>query len=178
MRTMKQILIWASRIRHCRGFGIQSPTDYQFVRHVVCQSSPYYAYDEIGKNDSGWHRRLGRLCFRLANNRQPNTIFDLTGTAEYLHAGCKNATIATDLKAAEQLKVIDLAVVPLPCDYPTLFEHCDEQSVAVFYDTDKHRNLWHIIENDERAVITFDLYYCGIVFFTPNRTKQNYIVNI
>lgn len=175
MRTLKQILIWASRIRHCRGFGIQSPTDYQFVRQVVCQPSPYYAYEELGAHDSQWRRKLGQLCFRLANNRQPDTILDLTGMDEYLHAGCQKAKIIEGLYPQD---CVDMAVISLPCDYQELFNHCRGQSVAVFCDTDTHRNLWHIIENDERAIITFDLYYCGIVFFDSNRTKQNYIVNI
>ena len=173
MRTLKEILIWTSRIRHCRGFGIQSPTDYQFVRDVVCQRSPYYAYEELGTNDSRWRRKTGQLLFRLANNRQPDTILDLTSMADYLHAGCRKAEIVTNHLPPH----IDMALVSLPCDYQELFTHCDEQSVVVFSDTDSHRNLWHIIENDKRAVITYDLYYCGIVFFNTDRAKQNYIVN-
>lgn len=39
------------------------------------------------------------------------------------------------------------------------------------------RRCWKEIVDDERNVVTFDLYYCGIVFFDKKRYKQNYIVN-
>lgn len=39
------------------------------------------------------------------------------------------------------------------------------------------RQCWREIVGDERNIVTFDLYYCGIVFFDKKRYKQNYIVN-
>jgi len=33
------------------------------------------------------------------------------------------------------------------------------------------------VTQDKRTGVTFDLYYCGIVFFNKKRFKQNYIVN-
>ena len=43
---------------------------------------------------------------------------------------------------------------------------------------DKDTNLfWKKLIKDSRVGVTFDLYYCGIVFLKTNMTKQNYIVN-
>ena len=36
--------VWLRRIGNCRGFGIQSPADYAFVRYVVNEHWPYYQY--------------------------------------------------------------------------------------------------------------------------------------
>jgi hypothetical protein len=33
------------------------------------------------------------------------------------------------------------------------------------------------VERDVRTGVTFDLYYCGIVFFDKKRHKMNYKVN-
>ena len=38
------------------------------------------------------------------------------------------------------------------------------------------RERWKSMMNDSRTGVTFDLYYCGILFF-DKRIKQNYIVN-
>ena len=57
---MNRWLVWLSRIHHCRGFGIQSPTDYAFVRYVVNEHWPYYAYDQLTA-DSWLNKKLGRL---------------------------------------------------------------------------------------------------------------------
>ena len=69
MNRLQQVFVWLSRIHRCRGFGIQSPTDYAFVRYVVNEHWPYYAYDLL-PNDAWLTRKLGKLYFRLANWRR------------------------------------------------------------------------------------------------------------
>ena len=93
MNRLHQAWVWLRRIGHCRGFGIQSPTDYRFVRYVVNEHWPYYAYRQTGLNDSPLRRKLGRLYFRLANHLQPGTVVDLLGYDEYLRAGCRKAVV-------------------------------------------------------------------------------------
>jgi hypothetical protein len=41
----------------------------------------------------------------------------------------------------------------------------------------RDKQLWQAIVDDERARITFDLYYCGIVLFDRKRHKHHYIIN-
>lgn len=164
-------LVWLSRLTHCRGFGIQSPTDYRFVRYVINEHWPYYAYESLGENDDWLKRKLGLLYFRLVNERQPKVIVDRVGFQDYLKAGCKKAQITNELKNVE------LAVVPIKTNFEPLFQMCNAQSVVVFQGINKLRNYWHSIEQDSRVTVSFDLYYCGIVFFDPKRTKHNYIIN-
>ena len=73
MIALKRWLVWLSRIHLCQGFGIQSPTDFDFERTVVNEHSPYYAYNELTADD--WlQRHLGQLYLRLANRYQPAAL--------------------------------------------------------------------------------------------------------
>lgn len=171
LNRLHQAYVWLRRISHCRGFGIQSPTDYRFVRYVVNEHWPYYAYESLGQNDDWLRRKLGLLYFRLANDRQPSQIVDWVGFHDYLQEGCRKARIVDEAKAVE------LAVVPIKTDFHRLFQECNERSVVVFQDIWQYPEYWHCIEHDPRATVTFDLYYCGIVLFDPKRTKQRYLIN-
>ena len=172
MNRLQQAWIWLRRIAHCRGFGIQSPTDYRFVRYVVNEHWPYYAYAELGKNDDWVRRKLGRLYFRLANFIQPAVIVDLLGYEDYLQAGCRKARISRS--AAEPASLI-LAPGDAPCEQ--LMEAARQQAVVVVQDIWQHPDNWQRLLAHPLATIAFDLYYCGIVLTDPKRTKQSYIVN-
>lgn len=79
--------------RHHRsaGFGIHSPFAYAFVREVLCQRLPYYAYEDlhslrravISAVSSRWpHPRIislknAKLLFRVANAFNPSHILQL-----------------------------------------------------------------------------------------------------
>lgn len=170
---MNRWLVWLSRIHRCRGFGIQSPTDYAFVRYVVNEHWPYYAYNNLTA-DSWLHEKLGRLYMRLANWRQPSAML----TDEYQawwHAGCKKTQFVSDLS---QLK-IELARIKINQwgDFQSLLTQCDQQTVLVVEDIWHQWGQWKQIACDPRTGTTFDLYYCGIVFFDTKRYKHNYQIN-
>lgn len=171
MNRLQQAFVWLKRIGHCRGFGIQSPTDYRFVRYVINEHWSYYAYEELGPDDCWLRRKLGLLYFRLANELQPPTVIDKLGFREYLQAGCRKAQIV------DRADVVDMAIVPVKTDFRLLFGKCNDRSVVVIQDIYRAPKYWHSIECDPRVTVTYDLYYCGIVFFDPKRVKQNYIIN-
>ena len=167
-------LVWLSRIRYCRGFGIQSPTDYQFVRYVINEHWPYYAYEQLNDRNDEWiTRRLGRLFLRLANHLQPAYIIAPKIFHAYLQAGCQTARV---VETADD-KPIELAVVNSPEELEPLLPDCDEHSVVVIRNIRHHKEQWKHLISDNRTGITFDLYYCGIVKFDKKRVKQNYIIN-
>lgn len=172
MNRIQQAIVWLRRVGHSRGFGIQSPTDYRFVRYVVNEHWPYYAYAVLGKND-GWQRRkLGRLYFRLANHFQPAVVLDLVGVGEYVQAGCRKAALVHEAAASP-----DLVIAPPSADLSRLLGFCGGQTVLVIEDVDHHPELWAAIAEQPRPAVTFDLYYCGIVCFDARRTRQHYVVN-
>ena len=150
MTRLKQWLVWLSRIHRCRGFGIQSPTDYAFVRYVVNEHWPYYA--------SNW--------------RQPS-LMQVEDYRQWWQAGCQTMRFVELLEHVE-LAYLDIADVE---GYEQLLACCDEHSVLVVDNICHNWERWHAIERDNRTGTTFDLYYCGIVFMDTQRYKHNYQIN-
>lgn len=175
MNQLKRISVWLSRISYSLGFGIQSPTDYAFVRYVINEHWPYYAYKDLDAmtNDS-LKRKLGRLYFRLANWRQPS-VMKRDEFEPYWSAGCRKT------KMMDMVDRMELGRLPLTGDYRQLmsdiYPHVDCQSVLVIEGINRDWDFWKEIEQDARTGVTFDLYYCGIVFFDTKRHKKNYKVN-
>ena len=55
-----------------------------------------------------------------------------------------------------------------------------EGAMVLLHDIHRHagmRRCWQTIVEQTPGVVTFDLYYCGLVFFEKKRYKQNYIIN-
>ena len=171
MNLFKHCFVWLSRIHRCRGFGIQSPTDYSFVRYVINEHWPYYAYEKF-RGDDWLTNKLGRLYFRLANWRQPN-MMEADDYQRYWQAGCNKTIFAPTINKVElaRVSIEDISA------WEALLPKCDDQSVIVVEGICRDWERWHQIVDDERCVITFDLYYCGIVIFDKSRFKHNYIIN-
>ena len=171
MNQLTHCFVWLSRAHRCRGFGIQSPTDYSFVRYVINEHWPYYAYEQLHSGD--WlTRKLGRLYFRLANWRQPAVMLQDEYQC-YWQAGCRSTAFSTRLDKVELARV----AIHDSAGWEQLVSKCDEQSVIVVEHIWQDWQRWHAIQTDPRTSITFDLYYCGIVFFDKTRFKQNYKIN-
>ena len=147
------------------------------MRYVINEHWPYYAYQTMGRSDSREKRKLGRLYFRIANHLQPGTVIDLCSSAEYLRTACPKAEILGREATLAHETRIELAIVPIQTEYNLLLSLCDEQSVVVFESIYMQPELWHCIEHDPRTTVTFDLHYCGIVFFDQRRSPNNYIIN-
>lgn len=175
MNWMVRLWVYLSRMHHSLGFGIQSPTDYAFVRYVVNEHWPYYAYQQLDAvMDDSLKRKLGKLYFRLANWRQPSEMLRDEYETFWL-AGCGKT------KMVEEVSHIELGRMALCDDYrqlmPAIYNKVDSQSVLVIEGIYHDWDFWHEVEQDPRTGVTFDLYYCGIVFFDTSRHKKNYKVN-
>ena len=168
---LKAAAVWLRRIGHCRGFGIQSPSDYWLVRYVINEHWPYYQYELLGHDDDWLTRKLGRLCFRIANWRQP-AVIESSDYRDYLQAGCRKAVWGE----SSELMVLSLEG-DWRCRLSYIYNKVSADSVLIVTGLSKVRDAWREIVTDQRAVLTFDLYYCGIVLFDKKRNKKNYIVN-
>ena len=195
MHRFQHLWVWLMRIGYCRGFGIQSPTAYAFVRYVVNEHYPYYAYDELSEalpHLTALERKLGELYFRIANNRQADTWVSLQPSSaadqRYVERGCR-ATRYLSVRSIEDVLAADvhrLDVVQLSPlgNYTTFYREIADRihpaSVLIVEGIQRDaaiRRFWKEVQEDEHTTATFDLYYCGIAFFDKTRPKQHYKIN-
>lgn len=175
MNKIKRIFVWLCRLPYCCGFGIQSPTDYAFVREVVNEHGLYYAYRQLNQEGvDALHRKLGKFYFRLANWRQPS-MMEQDEYETYWKTGCRK------IQWVSSLNHLELGRMVLEGNYRETFQHIcdmvDSRSVLVIEAIHRDWDFWHEVEKDACTGVTFDLYYCGIVFFDKTRYKKNYKVN-
>ena len=194
MYRLKRIAVWLMRWHRCRGFGVQSPSDYEFIRYVINEHYPYYAYADLDdklQDTDPLRRKRCRLYFRIANYLQPETFIDIAPETDayrrYVEAGCRRTKTVTAEKAQEALRQtehIDFMRIKLTdgnaVECLSLLDKARDRSLFVFEEI--HRNkctkaLWKAIKAHCQTVVTFDLYYCGLVFFNKKRYQHNYIVN-
>lgn len=176
MQRLKHIFVWLSRITHCRGFGIQSPTDYWLVRYVINEHWSYYHYAEVGREDCWLRQKMGRLYLRLANWRQPTVVVS-DDYSEYFKAGCHKAELVESVSFVGSTLELVRLVANDELDMTSIYNKVDERTVLVVEEIRRYPKLWKTIVDDDRTGVTFDLYYCGIVLFDKKRTKQHYIIN-
>lgn len=174
MTRLQQAWIWLSRIGHCRGFGIQSPTDYHFVRYVINEHWPYYAYADMPPGDDWLRQKLGKLYFRMANHLQPQTVVDLVGVEHYIKAGCRKALTSDDARLADSAQLV---VAHTEANLADIMERCPTDATLVVEDIGHHARQWQQLLHNPRSTVAFDLYYCGILRLCPQRAKQSYIIN-
>lgn len=198
MQGLKRTWIWLRRIRHCRGFGVQSPWAYRMVRYVINEHWPYYAYEDLRRRYpavKSTARKLCELCLRLSNNVQPYMIINVDASGyvsgEYLKAGCRKAKYVEPDSAESMAQLMSacgdgaLLVRLVPQDgLDTLFDtacrrarHGTVIMLQGIHEDAAARRLWGRTVKKVPHVVTFDLYYCGLIFFDDKRFKQNYMIN-
>lgn len=195
MYLFKRMLVWLARSRHSRGMGVQSPSAYRFIRYVINEHYPYYVYEDLGRKAFSISKRRAKLCrfyFRLSNFCQPLVIFNYAPRTQayevYMQRGCLKAHILTQLPGQpdvlSNVDKLDMARISLVGDYANVVDRAiskaHAQSVFVVEHIKRNKETWEYWQSlvqDNRVSVTYDLYYCGVLFFDKNIFKQNYIVN-
>ena len=197
---IKRSVVWLRRAQYSRGFGVQSPWAYKFIRYVVNEHYPYYKYEQLKQQVYGINKRVRKLCklyFRIANFLQPHSFIDYlpfsSGYKIYTLAGAKktlyqlisqdttpesytrilaevgdNSIVRVSLRGNYR-EFIDKAIDLLPSTSVLILEHIKRNKETEAY--------WKSLVADDRTGITFDLYYCGLIFLDKTMIKQDYIVN-
>lgn len=166
---MNRILLFLKRIGHCRGFGIQSPTDFAFVNDVIYERLPYYAYEELDKKFpslASFERKMARTYFRVCNFAQPQYyVFgkDVPEVfSEYTKRGCWNSLTG---------RTLYFATLPESAN--------DGDCIIIPYIYDEGKEMWETLCNmrSKEHFIMYDLYYFGIAFVDKHRYPELYTVN-
>ncbi len=188
-----RIAVWIARMPHSRGFGVQSPSAYRFIRYVVSEHYPYYAYAGMRHKHPRmqWHeRKMGELYLRLANFCQASTLVSF-GTAgnllrQYIHHGCHATQVAehtggSTADSGEAWRFIRVGDAgDADGTFGEILAHADSDTVLIIEDIKRDtaaRRLWQLCTESKAVSVSYDLYYCGIAFFDTRRYKQNHIVN-
>ena len=197
---VKRIKVWLSRVHLSRGFGVQSPWAYRFIRYVVNEHYPYYKYEELDAEITDIDRQTRKLCkfyFRLANFQQPHSFIDCYPDASsymrYVVAGCQKTHYYKITKEVSDTDLTDIFAnvgafsfirVPLVENYRMIIDKAldclPSSSVLIVEDIKRNeeaKTFWSKLITDKRTGITFDLYFCGVVFLNKEMVKQDYIVN-
>lgn len=190
---VQRYLHWLRRIKYCRGFGVQSPSAYRFIRYVINEHYPYYAYDELRKElprlDSLTRKRM-ELYFRVANFRQASLWLDFCERndviATYVGRGC-HATQVRRITDLQQITADDRIEVLRICPsagceavLEAALQQADDHTLFIIEDigyNDTAKRMWQKLLESDITSVSYDLYYLGIVFFDRKRYKANYVVN-
>lgn len=190
---VQRYLHWLRRIKYCRGFGVQSPSAYRFIRYVINEHYPYYAYDELRKElprlDSLTRKRM-ELYFRVANFRQASLWLDFCERndviATYVGRGC-HATQVRRITDLQQITADDRIEVLRICPsagcealLEAALQKTDDHTLFIIEDigyNDTAKRLWQTLLESDITSVSYDLYYLGIAFFDRKRYKANYVVN-
>ena len=155
------LFVFLKRLRHCAGFGVQSPTDYAFVREVIYERWPYAQYAELEAKfygTSSFLLKLSQLLLRVSNYAQASRIGiigPLPPVMEaHLKAGCKKSTI-------EPIVNCQFSIFNCPGGLVIATELNDDWKAYI----------------SQEHIISFDLYYLGIAFYDEKRYREEHVIN-
>lgn len=187
---VKWIWNWIHRMGYSRGFGVQSPSAYSFIRYVLTEHYPYYAYDELKMRFKSFDhatKKKGRLYFRLANYAQASHWFDYHSAGQpyavYVHEGCRKTVFqAIDSKTIPN--AFRIARLSMSEDYQAVYEAlckvATDDSILILEGINANKDtkaFWKRVQESQKATRTYDLFLCGIIVFDTSKHKHHYIVN-
>ena len=197
---------WIRRKRNTLGYGVQSPSDFYFVRHVLRGKSPYYAYAELheavkrSSTKNAPDEELCRLLFRLTDYVHPEVILQV-GTAPELaaysmalarptarhiaiDAGKKGddevRTFAQTIQETAQIELLHVARTPYYKDIVTLaLPHVCNKTLFIIEgirESKEKRMWWKGLQQSPLTGVSYDLGTMGLLFFDKTRYKDAYWV--
>lgn len=188
---IKRVALWLSRIRHVRGFGVQSPWAYSLVRYVINERYPYYAYDSLAekwRSEGRERQRLAELVMRLANHVQSDRVIipanDNGMLMEYVKAGCRKTETErycenTSLETSHRLIILSAETTPHEW-LRTIINTIPDHTFILLTDmrlSNESKTLWKEIISTTKDVQTFDLFHHGLIYKDSKRYKQHYKIN-
>lgn len=142
-------------------------------------------------------RKMERLYMRISGCIQPAVAVSFGASdaalADHLRAGCRTLRLInvskesglTDFRQqTDGIAAVDMLLLASGKDVDGIFRaaclKAREGSVFILEDIHRDatvRRLWREVVQSLQGVVTFDLYYCGLVCFKSKLYKCNYVVN-
>ena len=145
LKLMNQIARWW----HGKGFGIQSRTDYEYLKDVIKEPLPYYAYEQIKSERA-------RLIYRVCNHDKERKV------------------TMVGMFTPEEQTAARLALHHEPDTTPQLAHLHGRETVIVSDITGDNAPLWQMAQ--EAQAITWDMGSIGLVRFVEGRYPEHYVV--
>lgn len=142
------------RMPRTRGFGVQSPTAYSFLRKVVNEKGFLRIYCQT-------HSEISSSSYPQDASKQKRLLFRIRTVYPNV----------VELSASSLLKGEDFQQFLLNVSDDTVLVVTDINLDA------ENKKVWLRLVADNCTVLTFDLVDCGIVFFDKTKFKQNFNVN-
>lgn len=167
------MLSWLSRILRVprtRGFGVQSPTDYHFIRHVVVQKLPYYAYSQLDGYTTNLSKRevdILHFYLRLANYVNGRFPIYIIGKETF-------GNITTELRQKYMAAGSKRSVVHQSSRLPVNLTS-ETNCVLVIENLEYSRSL---LSETSYPTVVFDMKDIAVAFCDPKRYKTIYKINL
>lgn len=192
-QRVKRLSVWLRRAHHSRGFGVQSPSAYSFVRYVINEHYPYYSYDLLAaqfKDVDSLTLKKARLLFRVSNYAQAQYWVSPSPLSSVYSAYVCKACLQSEVVSFDYFKEINASVESERVVFYLSFFDLNENTIAEVIARANENTIllvdllrksdaqpfWESVQDNEKVSVTFDLYYVGIVFF-DKRNKMNYKIN-
>lgn len=189
-RFLDYIFCRTCRLFRTLGFGVQSPFAYHFIRKVI-KGNDCISIRILEKKDdmeivskqvkilANFYYRFSRFLHVSVWYLSPNLfpIYSQFIKEGYPHTQVK--CLSSSLTTFSVAHISDKDDYLKACD--RLLEIANSHSVLIFEGIHKDIDVflfWKRLVNDSRTFVSFDLYYCGVIFFDKKMYKRNYKVNL
>ena len=197
---------WIRRRRNTLGYGVQSPSDFYFVRNVLRGKSPYYAYAELheaikqSNTKEAPDEELCRLFFRLTDYVHPEVtlqVGDVSNLAAYSMALARPTArhividtkkigddeVKTFVQTLQEIGQVELLHVTHTPHYKDIVDfalpHVCNKTLFIIEGIreSKEKHLWwESLKQSPLTGVSYDLGTMGLLFFDKTRYKDAYWV--
>ncbi len=183
MGYLKERIKHAVRFRHKRGYGVHSPFMFNLILNVIRDREKQFQYPEkLEREDRLNHRerKIFRLLSRLVRYLEVRKMLCLGKNAEmlchYLQEVCEAEILVNRIDGLSEADFIYigrqfpgteiLSVLRLPEHLPVCIVVADIHKKGI------QARLWH--QWQERATVSVDMMWYGILFFNDRIQKGRY----
>lgn len=190
---IRRIGIFLKRFNHSKGFGIQSPSAFLFSNHIINDHHHYDVYNILRRkfpHESRLTLKLSRLYFRIAQAQHSAkwTICTRKFTVyqSYIQAGSPRTKIEKVLSNNTLFNTRNGEVLLMCIDsnwyqlFDSFVSSANANSLLIveaIHVNNYTKAIWQQMISDSRTVVSFDLYYCGIICFDNTKSKQQFVIN-